>query len=277
MSRKLKEDVVVDGMLEDLRTCLRLPTCDMLVIIDDCNTTGGFNASSRERIGKQKIEVLTIDAAKATYNAPNAPGWFTKLLTEALRNLLKANPNGFPSSVLYSEVHHKSPDAKPHLLNLSSGDHRKICICPPKPSYKPPKAKTKGELVLNLSLRLTGQQIETGMMNDIASHLQFIPHVEEIRFQNLSAPSKEIAKFMQLIIRAQKIRPLLKKLHARRQIRENQKSSQLDDNYPQSLPSLQKELSQDSMYDWSNVTQGYSHRSSEEPVSPPTKKARLNY
>ena len=264
-------------MLEDLRTCLRLPSCDILVILDDCNTTGGFNASSRERIGKQKIEVLTIDAAKAEHSAPNAPGWFTKLLTETLRNLLKANPHGFPSSVLYSEVHHKSPDAEPHLFNLSSGDHRKICICPPIPNYKPPKAETKGELVLNLSLRLTGQQIETGMMNDIASHLQFIPHVEEIRFQNLSAPSKEIAKFMQLIIRAQKIRPLLRKLHARRQIREIQKSSQLDDNYSQSLLSLRKELSQDSMYDWSSVTQGYSHKSSEEPVSPPTKKARLGH
>lgn len=256
-------------MLEDLRTCLRLPSCDILVMLDDCNTTGGFTASKRERLGKQKIEVLTIDTAKAEHNAANGPGWFTKLLTETLRNLLRANPNGFLSSVLYSEVHHKSPDAEPHLFSLSSGDHRKIYICPPIPNYKPPIAQTKGELVLNLSLRLTGQQIETGMMNDIASHLQFIPHVEEIRFQNLSAPSKEIAKFMQLIIRAQKIRPLLRKLHARRQIRQIQKSSQLDDDYPQSLLSLRKEFSQDSMYDWSSV--------SAEPVSPPTKKARLGH
>ena len=256
-------------MLEDLRTCLRLPSCDILVMLDDCNTTGGFTASKRERLGKQKIEVLAIDSAKAGHNAGNGPGWFTMLLTETLRKLLKANPHGFLSSVLYSEVRHKSPDVEPHLLNLSSGDHRKICICPPIPSYQPPKAKTKGELVLNLSLRLTGQQIETGMMNDIASHLQFIPHVEEIRFQNLSAPSKEIAKFMQLIIRAQKIRPLLRKLHARRQIREIQKSSQLEDDYPQSLLSLRKEFSRDSMYDWSSV--------SAEPVSPPTKKARLGH
>ena len=273
MSRKVKEDVVVDGMLEDLRTCLRVPTCDIFVILDDCNTTGGFNASSRDRIGKQKIEVLTIDAAKAGHSALSTPGWFTKLLTETLRNLLKAKSHGFPSSVLFTELYRKSSDSKPHLFDLSSGDHRKIYICPPIPSHKPPRAKTKGELVLNLSLRLTGQQIETGMMNDIASHLQFIPHVEEIKFQNLSAPGKEIAKFMQLIIRAQKIRPLLRRLHARRQIRDIQRSSQLD----VTSDSLRKELGQDSVYDWSNVIQGYSHKSSEEPASPPAKKARLSH
>ena len=254
-------------MLEDLRTCLRLPGCDILVIIDDCNTTGGFTASNREPIGKQKIEVLTTDTAKAEREAANVPGWLTKLLPETLGNLLKANPHGFPSSVLYSEIYFNSPDTRPYLFDLSSGHHREICICPPIPNYKPPKAKTKGELVLNLSLRLTGQQIETGMMNDIASHLQFIPHVEEIRFQNLSAPSKEIAKFMQLIIRAQKIRPLLRKLHARRQSREIQESNQLDNNYPQSL--LRKGINQKSRYDWSSVSAG--------PVSPPTKKARLGH
>ena len=266
-------------MLEDLRTCLRLSSCDLLVMIEDWNTTGRFDASRRERIGKQKIEVLTTGAAEAGKNATNVPGCFTKVLTEALRNLLKANPSGFRSSRLYSEVYRNCPDAEPQLFNLSSGDHSKIWLCPPIPKYKPPMAKTKGELVLNLSLRLTGQQIEVGMMNDIASNLQFIPHVEEIRFQNLSAPSKEVAKFMQLIIRAQKIRPLLRKLHARRQIKEVfQQSSQLDDNDSHRsslLKNLQKELSQDSMYDWSNVTREFSHKSSEEPSSPPIKKARL--
>ena len=88
-------------------------------------------------------------------------------------------------------------------------------------------------------------------------------------FQNLSAPNKEIAKFMQLIIRAQKIRPLLKKLHVRRRIWGIQESSQLDDNYPQSLLSPHQESSQDTMYDSSSVNA--------EPVSPPTKKARLDH
>ena len=93
--------------------------------------------------------------------------------------------------------------------------------------------------------------------------------VFKMLFQNLSAPNKEIAKFMQLIINAQKIRPLLKKLHVRRQILGVQKSSQLDDKYPQSLLSPHQEPSQDTMYDSSSV--------SAEPVSPPTKKARLDH
>ena len=254
-------------MLEDLRTCLRLPGCDILVIIDDCNTTGGFTASNREPIGKQKIEVLATDTATAERKAANVPGLLTWVLTESLRDLLRYNPHGIPSSALYSQMYLRSRKTKHYRFDMTSGDDREIYIGPPIPNDKPPEAKTKGELVLNLSLRLTGQQIETGMMNDIASHLQFIPHVEAIRFQNLSAPSKEIAKFMQLIIRAQKIRPLLRKLHARRHIREFQKSSQLDNNHPQSL--LEKELKQYSRYDWSNVSAG--------PVSPPTKKARLGH
>ena len=135
---------------------------------------------------------------------------------------------------------------------------------------KAPEAKTKGELVLNLSLRLSGQQIETSMMNDIASHLQSLPHVEAIRFQNLSAPSKEIANFMQMIISTQKIRPLLRKLRARCQILELRALNQHNNKNPHLF-------SQNLVYDWSNVVLEYSHKSSEEPVSPPTKKARLGH
>ena len=261
---------MVDGMLEDLRSCLRISDCDLLFMIDACNTTSGFTTPRREHIGEQKMEVLTKGAAEAEPNAANAPGWFTKLITKTLSNLLKANPSGFDTARLYTEVYHLSPDAEPQLFDLSSGHHSKIWLCPPIPSRKPPEAKTKGELVLNLSLRLSGQQIETSMMNDIASHLQSLPHVEAIRFQNLSAPSKEIANFMQMIIRAQKIRPLLRKLRARRQIRELRA---LNQHYIKN-PHL---FSQNLVYDWSNVVREYSHKSSEEPVSPPTKKARLGH
>ena len=221
---------MVDGMLEDLRSCLRLPDCDRFVIIDACNTTSGFTTPRREHIGEQKIEVLAKGAAEAEPNTANAPGWFTKLITETLSNLLKANPSGFDTARLYTEVYHLSPDAEPQLFDLSSGRQSKIWLCPPIPSRKPPEAKTKGELVLDLSLRLSGQQIEPSMMNDITSHLQSLPHVEAVRFQNLSAPSKEIANFMQLIIRAQKIRPLLRRLSARRQDRKFRALSQLSNN-----------------------------------------------
>ena len=87
-------------MLEDLQTYLLHTGCDLLVIVDDCNTTGGFNASRREHNGKQKIEVLTTGATMA--GNIDAPGWLTNLLTETLSNLLKSNPSGFRSSMLYS-------------------------------------------------------------------------------------------------------------------------------------------------------------------------------
>ena len=130
---------MVDGMLEDVRTCLRLLSCDLLVIIDDRNATSGFTSPRREHIGQQKIEVLTRGAAEAGHNAANAPGWFTKLITKTLSNLLKANPSGFPTSRLYTEVYHESPATEPQLFNLSSGHHSKIWLCLPIPSSKPPE------------------------------------------------------------------------------------------------------------------------------------------
>lgn len=60
---------MVDGMLEDLRSCLRLPDCDLLVMIDACNSTSGFTTPRREHIGEQKIEVLIKGAAEAEHNA----------------------------------------------------------------------------------------------------------------------------------------------------------------------------------------------------------------
>ena len=263
-------------MLEDLRSVLQLPACDLFVIIDDSNTTGSFNASKGKNIGKQRIEILTTGVAEAADNAASGPGQFTKLLTEALSNLLKASPRGFPISRLYREIYQESPDAEPQLFNLSSGHHSEISICQPITSGKPRETKTKGELVLNLSLHITGPQVETSMMNDIASHLQFLPHVKAIKFLNLSAPSEEIAKFMQSILRAQKLRPLVRKLHARRQMREIQSSSQPSDNRPQSLFELQNRLNQNPRYDWSNVTQEHPHKSSDESISPPPKKRRIS-
>ena len=263
-------------MLEDLRTCLRLPNCDLLVIIDDCNITGCFNASRWEPIGKQKIEILMAGAAEAENNAA-IPGWFTRLLTQTLSNLLKINPRGFPVFRLYLEIYNENTDAKPRMFNLSGGHRSEIWLCPPIPSSKPPAAKTKGELVLNLSLRLAGQHIETSMMNDIASHLQLLPHVEAIRFQDLSAPSKEIADFMQLVIRAQKIQPLLRRLHARRQF---QKTAELSQDSGIAAPSMLRPRgimngrNQVPKYDWSNVSRAHSLKDSEESVSPPAKKAR---
>ena len=254
-------------MLEDLRTCLRLPNCDLLVIIDDCNITGSFNASRWEPFGKQKIEILIAGAAAAENNAAS-PGWFTRLLTQTLSNLLKINPSGFTVLRLYLEICNEVTDAKPRIFNPSGGHRSEILLCPPIPSGKPPAAKTKGKLVLNLSLHLAGQHIETSMMNDIASHLQYLPHVEAVLFQDLSAPSKEIADFMQLIIRAQKIRPLLRRLHARRQFRETAKLSQDSGIAPPSMlrPSgIMNGRNQVPKYDWSNVSREH---------SPPAKKAR---
>ncbi len=273
---------MVEGMLEDLRTVLRLPRSDLLIIIDDCNTTGSLTTPRRQEhlIGEQKIEILTSGAAGVEGNAAGSPGGFTRCLNTSLSSLLTANPHGFSSSTLYDEVYNATSNIKPQLFVLSSGHHGKIVLCPPRPSRKPPEAKRKGELVLNVSFRLAEEHIDPSMMNDIASHLKFLPHVEEIRFQNLSAPSEAIADFMQFLVRAQKIRPLMKKLQARRQLRRLSLLLRLGQESSKNLSLLKLglESSKNPVYDWSRSEREHpAALDSEASISLPTKKRRLSH
>ena len=48
-------------------------------------------------------------------------------------------------------------------------------------------------------------------------NFNFLPHVEEVRFEGLYAPRQQIENFMQHVMQAQKLRPLIRRLHARRQ------------------------------------------------------------
>ena len=89
----------------DVLTCLRLPACDQLVILDCCFAAKAF---AREHIGKRKFELLTSAAHDARSPAPHYPTSFTKTLTDALRSLLKKNPKGFCTSDLYREAYHTS-------------------------------------------------------------------------------------------------------------------------------------------------------------------------
>lgn len=175
-------------MFEDLLTCLRLARCDLLIIVHSY-TTAGLEALRRKHLGKEKVEILTSGAVN---NPAKAPGYFTMTVSAKLFSLLKAYPSGFSSSRLYREIYNVSPETKPQFFDLSGENHTNVWLCHPVPSRKPPEAETDGGLFLNLKLRLTGQQIESSALNDIALHLQSLPHVEEIKFGNLFAPSEEI-------------------------------------------------------------------------------------
>lgn len=55
------------------------------------------------------------------------------------------------------------------------------------------------------------------IMQELASHMQYIPYVHKMEFKNLSAPKAKLQDFMEDVIRAQRIKPLLKKIRVRRE------------------------------------------------------------
>ena len=241
----------------DVLTCLRLPACDQFLILDCCYAAKAF---AREHIGKRKFELLTSAAHNARSPAPHSSKSFTKTLTDALRSLLKANPQGFCTSDLYREAYHTIPlhsaTTKPLLFDQSRHNFGKIWLMPQVLSDRPPKNSSEDEEArfLKLTFRLN-KNPDLAVMNELALNLQYLPYVDEIKFEDLYAPQQQITSFMTSVMRAQKIKPLIRKLQAKRKL---QKVTQLKAGgnkakAPTSLLKLHLEQNHHSVYDWSRT------------------------
>ena len=217
--------------------------------------------SRESRLGDKKPKYCP---AEVVNNAADTPGSFTEILGDSLGGLLKASPRGFSSDRLYHEFYQISPNT-PKLIDLSYGNNKKIWLCPLVPSRKPPKVEATDDIFLNLRLRLG--DIDIHMINKIASHLQSLPHVNEIRFEDLNGPKEEIGNFIGSVVQAAKLRPLMRKLYARRELR---KLKELSENgrLMQSQLRLRVDPSHHIPYDWYRAMERYSHRSAEHSVSP---------
>ena len=241
----------------DVLTCLRLPACDQFLILDCCYAAKAF---AREHIGKRKFELLTSAAHNATSPAPHSSKSFTKTLTDALRSLLKANPTGFSTSDLYREAYHTVPihsaTTKPLLFDQSRHNFGKIWLMPQVLSDRPLKISSEDEeaRLLKLTFRLN-KSPDLAVMNELALNLQYLPYVDEIKFEDLYAPQQQITSFMTSIMRAQKIRPLIRKLQAKRQLHKitELKAGGNKAKAPDSLLKLHLEQNHHSVYDWSRA------------------------
>ena len=222
------------------------------MIIDCCYAARAF---SRDRIGKKKFELLTSAAHDRQCPAPSLPHSFTKTLTQLLEELLQKNPTGFCTSHLYRELYHKVPDTKPLLFDQAHHNYGKIWLRPQTEEASEPR--TKGSTFLKLTLRLNDEP-GAAIMNELALHLQFLPHIDEVRFDDLYAPRDQIENFMLYVLRSQRLKPLMRRLHARRQVAKlmNLKRQQGEPmaKHPQSLLKMHLEQSQHSIYDWSSAT-----------------------
>lgn len=145
------------------------------------------------------------------------PHSFTKSLHEVLAGLLEKNPQGFPTSRLYREIYHRwtFAGAKPFLFDQSRYSHDKIWLRPQeKLVARKDSSQGSGDSLLKLTLRLNGEPGNV-MMNQLAMALQYLPNVDEVRFDKLYAPKDQIEDFMFEVYRATKLRPLVRKLHAK--------------------------------------------------------------
>lgn len=243
---------------KDVLTCLRLPACDQLLIVDCCFAAKAF---VRQHIGKRKFELLTSAGPREKVPSPKMPGSFTKCLNEVLKKLLSSHPRGFSTSHLYRELYHAIPFQpetlpRPLLFDQARHSYGKIWLRPQQVAYAPQKANEEDPSThLKLTLRLNSEP-DNVLMNELAMALQYLPHVDQVRFDSLYAPKRQIESFMKLIMQTQKLRPLIRKLHAKRRLKKVMAINQ--DEPVKSPPSmvkmlLEQEQKNQSLCDWSSA------------------------
>ncbi|KAL8662805.1 MAG: hypothetical protein Q9202_004406 [Teloschistes flavicans] len=220
-SAKVEKDASGDPTLffNDILGCCRLPACDQLLILDCCFAA---NAYGPETIGKRKFEMIVSSGHKNKVPAPLHPGSFTRAFNAVLSKLLKENKDGFVTSQLYREIYHSiTHTVKPWHFDQARKNLGRIVLRPQPPKVpKAPKVTqaTKGPAFLNLTLELN-KEPDSIAMNELALDLQYLRHVQRIRFEKLYAPRKQIENFMLYVKQAFKLRRLIQMVRTRRRFK----------------------------------------------------------
>ncbi|KAL9604372.1 MAG: hypothetical protein Q9219_000560 [cf. Caloplaca sp. 3 TL-2023] len=241
--------------MNDILGCCRLPACDQLVIVDCCYAANAFGP---HHIGKRKFEMIVSSGCKNRVPAPHHPGSFTKSLSSALKKLLQENNAGFVTSQLYREIYHSiSSDVKPWLFDQARRDYGRIWL---RPQVKDTSGDTEpegGAAYLNLTLKLN-EKPDSIAMNQLALSLQYLPHIDRVRFEKLYAPRKQIMDFMQFVRQASKLRPLIRKIHKKR--RQKQLDAMPRDErilqYSSNFVKLYLDQKNSAACDWSSALNG---------------------
>lgn len=244
-------------------------------------------AFSPQEIGKRKFELLTSTGVQDKVPGPHMQGSFTQGLNEVLKKLILREPRGFSTSLLYRELFHAFPSPsddrwlpRPHLFDQARHDLGKIWLRPQKKLDAPINPSQKVNSVhLKLSLQLNAEP-DNALMNELARTLQYLPHVDKIDIKDLYAPKRQIENFFRSIVQAQKLRPLIRRLVARRRLK---RLTEMNDapmvKKPQSIQRMLLEQKHHSLYDWSNAEKHdgpvsranghHRHKSSTWPVASP--------
>ena len=239
-----------DTFLSDIRYCLQLPVCDQLVILDGSSSLKAFTV---ETVKNRKFDLLASAGYDVANSGANLSNWLTRTLIYVLERLLNKNPEGFSTSDVYRELYYTVPfdkPCKPLLFDQASHDLGRIWLRP-QVQYAPPESQ-ENRSYLRLGLKLDGDP-ELPMMTEILSYLQRLPHVEQIELGDLSSPRDRLTDLMRVAVQARKIRPLIRRIVARRRLRRIADLRKADphDTIPSSLLKLSLEQNYQPTYHWS--------------------------
>jgi len=254
------------AFFDDALHQLKLPDTDILVIVDCCFAARAF---SRTEMGRRKFELLTATPPLQLTPSPRHPHSFTTALCDALDHLLETEKHGFTTAKLYRHVYFSREDRrKPFLFDQSRFDYGKIWLKPftrvspttngngldTTAEDQPPAKERHYYVDLRLQMSSMPDQL---MMNQLATSMQYLPHVKELRFHHLHAPEDQLEEFMNGIRKAAILRPLVVRLRHRRAMKELQerrlKDSLSEIEAPQSTPhpTMHTKPADRSIYDWS--------------------------
>ena len=165
---------------------------------------------------------------------------FTRRLCDTLEVVL-GQPKylkGFPTSELYRRIYHQTKDdIKPFLFDQSDFDFGKIWLRPLKVLSEPVSPSQKHHITIDLTLRLT-ELPDPAKINELARALQYLPHVDEIKFEKLHAPAEEIQEFFYCMRKAMHIKKFIKIIRLRLQRKALAKESRETSHAEGRRPSL---------------------------------------
>ena len=172
---------------------------------------------------------------------------------------------------------------KPWLFDSARLDRGRIWLRPQKSELLHNPREAPGKFFLNLTLQLHGTP-ENVNLNELALSLQYLPHIDQVRFENLYAPKRQIDKFFRVIRQAQKLRPLMRRAIARRKVNKIKEMLTKEDarTYEPSYLKLLLKQHPNPVHDWSSAVlkescsgpnKGDQHHSKRKSATWPSKQA----
>lgn len=108
---------------------------------------------------------------------------------------------------------------KPWLFDSAKQDHGKIWLRQQGAAPSTNVEVSNGDTRLSLTLRLHQTPHINTVLSQIALKMQYLPHVDEVRVENLYAPQERINHMLGVLSYVQKLRPLIRTACKRRRLK----------------------------------------------------------